>query len=92
MPRVRDLYADCRVWWSDEEGTQRTIELPDGQRLLFSRELLAGMLVDVLAEIESGVHTRELEKRAGLLFRLCTKDEIAQAQEVIAWAEEQAAS
>jgi hypothetical protein len=92
MPRVRDLYADCRVWWSDEEGTRRTIELPDGEQLSFSRDKLAMLLLDTLAEIEHGPHTRELEKRAGLLFRLCTKDEIAQAQEVIAWAEEQAAS
>jgi hypothetical protein len=92
MPRVRDLYADCRVWWEDEQGRVRTIELPDGHRFSISDRKLAVMLLETLAEVESGVHTRELELRTALLFRLCTEEEIKQAQKVLAWAEEQAAS
>jgi hypothetical protein len=92
MPRVRDLYADCRVWWSDEEGSVRTIELPDGMRYSVSRDKLASLLLETLEEINAGVRTRETEVRAALLFRLCTEEEIKLAQEVLVWAEEQAAS
>jgi hypothetical protein len=92
MPRVRDLYANCRTWWEDPDGSVRTIELHDGRRLSFERDKLATLLIETLTEIVHGPHTPGLEARAALVFRLCSQDEIEQAQELLVWAAEQEAS